>query len=163
MKQKNINEMHLKTAKSINENIIADMFETLSSLEQITVEQQLELIERLKDLKTILENINVTKPYHGEKPLFGYMDLEQKIPFVKTEFVMDYISQRTNIPRGKLKNHHIWKYFKLWLKENFNLEHVWKSPAKIDGVMVIYENIDVENMISIINEFFNDNNFRKED
>lgn len=163
MKLTNTNEMNLKTAKSINENIISDLFETLNCLEQITVEQQLDLIERLKDLKAVLENINVAKPYHGEKPLFGYMDLEQTIPYVKTEFVMDYISQRTNIPRRSLKTHHIWKYFKLWLKENYNLEHVWKSPVKIDGVMVIYENIDVENMISIINEFFAENRFEKED
>lgn len=152
----------LNHIKELNQNVITIISQHLFELNKITTEKQAEVLNQLTEIQTLLDQFKIEKPDHGPKPLYGYMDKDEKIPYVKTELVLNYLAHKTGINKHTLKQHHIWKFFKLWLKNNFNLKHVWKSPTKIDGVMVIYENITVEEIIEIVNVFLTENNFNKD-
>lgn len=144
----------LNKVKELNTNLILALSDTII--------KQSEVLTKLTEINCLLESIQIDRPDHGKKPMCGYVNKELTIPFVKLEAVLDYLSRKTNIPRNKIKYHHVWKLFKKWIKENYDLVHEWRHVIGVHGVMVIYSGINLENMISIIDQFIKENNLRKE-
>lgn len=149
----NSNRKTYKINKIKATDYLDTLAENISSIKEIPLDKQLEILLQLVQIKDLVSHM---KPDHGNKPLFGYIDKNKRIPFVKLEAVLDYLSDKVKIPRNKIKYSKLWKECKFWLKKFYNLEQCYSGVFGVHGYMLIYKNKTMDEMFHIIDDFINE-------
>ena len=110
------------------------------------------IINQLNTIQADIAKLN-SKPDHGPKPLFGYIDKKHTIPYVKLEYVVKQCMKHL-----KFKNSYIFRRSKQWecikdrLKKEYKLEHKHASCSGVSGVMLVYTKIDKQRMDAILTD-----------
>jgi hypothetical protein len=139
----------IKKVQSLNDTLI----KKLIALHNITNDQQIEIIDKLNQINDVLKELQIYQPDHGPKPLFGHVDRDGLIPYVKVEYVQDIFAGFLKISPHGVRKSELWKRFKEWLDEKYNLRHTWSHVFNVHGVMVIWKGVNKETMDDYIKEF----------
>ena len=139
----------IEKVKSLNDTLI----KKLTALHNVTNDKQIEIIDELNQINAMLKDLQINRPDHGPKPLFGHVDRDGLIPYVKVEYVQDIFAEFLKISPHSVRNSNLWKQFKQWLDEKYGLRHTWSHVVNVHGVMVIWKDVDKETMDAYIKEF----------
>lgn len=138
--------------KNVKENSLNKLQTLITSLQNDSEMKMDSILEQLIDIQNSVNKIAPRKDY-GEVPLFGFVDKKHEIPYVKTEYITQKFMDLLSISKSRLKHHYIWKAYKQFLKDKYNLEHIWRSVQQSNGFAVIYYNKTQSEMDEIYNAF----------
>lgn len=143
----------IEQVKLLNNSIIEEFTNNIQNL-ILTEEKMLETVKHLETIQQLLNEIKlVEKIDYGPKPLYGYADKEGKIPYVKVEYIFSKFVRLLNLTHGKTKTSPLWKGFKKYLAEKYNITEIYHHVRGVSGYMLIWMNVDYEKMDSIYKEY----------